>query len=130
MKFEESRCPGDWFRIGDKELKRARNLLSLEDMEGAGFNIQQAIEKYLKGYLLSQGWELRRIHNLDTLLSEATVHDPSFEDFRAPCQTITHYYLIERYPLAVSWELTTEEIGKSLAIAERIIRKIKELVEG
>ena len=130
MKREESRYPKDWFRIGDKELKRAQNLLSLEDLEGAGFNIQQAIEKYLKGYLLSHGWELRRIHNLDVLLSEATAHDPCFEDFRSPCQTITHYYLIERYPLAVSWELTKEEIGESLSIAERIIRKIKGLVEG
>jgi HEPN domain-containing protein len=130
MKFEESRCPEDWFSIGDKELKRAQNLLSLEDLEGAGFNIQQAIEKYLKGYILSHGWELRRIHNLDVLLNEATAHDPCFEDFRSQCQTITHYYLIERYPLAVSWELTKEEIGESLSIAERIIRKVKELVEG
>ena len=104
--------------------------LSQGDAEGAGFNIQQAIEKHLKGYLLSQGCDLRRIHNLDILLSEATVHDPSFEDFRAPCQTIAHHYLIERYPLAVSWDLTTEEIGQSLAIAEKIVRKIKELVDG
>ena len=130
MRYEESRYPQDWFRIGGKELKRSQNLLSSGDVEGAAFNIQQAIEKYLKGYLLSQGWDPRRIHDLDILLSEATVHDPSFADFRASCQTITHYYLIERYPLAVSWELTTEEIGESLAIAEKIIRKIKELVEG
>ena len=68
MKFEESRCPRDWLSIGDRELKRARNLLSSEDMEGAGFNIQQAIEKYLRGCLLSHGWELRRIYNLDVLL--------------------------------------------------------------
>lgn len=52
MRREESRYPQDWFRIGDKELKRARNLLNLGDLEGAGFNIQQAVEKYLKGYLL------------------------------------------------------------------------------
>ena len=61
MKYEESDYPQDWFRIGDKEFKRSKNLLGLGDIEGAGFNIQQAVEKYLKGYLLSQGWRLRRI---------------------------------------------------------------------
>lgn len=84
MRREESRYPQDWFRIGDKELKRARNLLNLGDLEGAGFNIQQAVEKYLKGCLLSQGWELRRVHELEVLLNEAIIYDPSFEQFRSP----------------------------------------------
>jgi HEPN domain-containing protein len=130
MRREESRYPQDWFRIGERELKRAQNLLSLEDMEGAGFNIQQAIEKYLKGYLLSQGWELRRIHDLEVLLNEAIIYDPSFEEFRASCQIITHYYVAERYPFTVSSELTEEEIEESLAIAQRMSEKIKGLVEG
>ncbi len=34
MRREESRYPKDWFRIGDKELERARNLLKLRDFEG------------------------------------------------------------------------------------------------
>lgn len=130
MRREESRYPKDWFRIGDKELKRAENLLSLADVEGAGFNIQQAIEKYLKGYLLFQGWELRRIHNLETLINEAIVYNPSFEEFRLPCRKITEYYVEERYPFIVSSELTKEEMEESLAIAERMIEKIKGLVEG
>ena len=82
MRREESRYPEDWFRIGDKELKRAQNLLELGDIQGSGFNIQQAAEKYLKGYLLSHGWELSRIHNLETLINEVVVYDPSFERFR------------------------------------------------
>ena len=32
MRHQESRNPEDWFRIGDKELKRAYNLLTLKDM--------------------------------------------------------------------------------------------------
>lgn len=70
MKREESRYPQDWFRVGDKELMHAQNLLNLEDLEGAGFNIQQAVEKYLKGYLLSQEWQPRRIRDLEVLLNE------------------------------------------------------------
>jgi len=58
MARKESLDPSAWFGIGDKELKRARLLLGADDLEGAGFNLQQAVEKYLKGYLLSRGWKL------------------------------------------------------------------------
>lgn len=129
MKREESHYPRDWFRIGDKELKRARNLLNLGDLQGAGVNIQQAIEKYLKGYLLSKGWQLRHIHELEVLLNEAILYDPSFEEFRTACQKITDYYMEERYPFLVSSELTEDEIRESFTIAENLIRKIKESVK-
>jgi len=129
MRREESRYPKDWFRIGDRELRRAQNLLRLGDLDGAGFNLQQAIEKYLKGYLLARGWELRRIHDLETLVNEAIIYDPSFEEFRAACQQITQFYIEERYPFTVSSELSEEEIKESLAITERLIGKIRVLVE-
>lgn len=125
MRREESRYPQDWFRIGDRELKRAHNLLHLGDLEGAGVNIQQAIEKYLKGYLLGRGWELRRIHDLETLLNEAIVYDSSFEAFRAACQKISQYYLEERYPFTIHSELNESEIKESLESAENIVRKIR-----
>ena len=128
MRREESRYPKDWFRIGDRELRRAQNLLRLGDLDGAGFNLQQAIEKYLKGYLLAQGWELRRIHDLETLVNEAIIYDPSFEEFRAACQQITQFYIAERYPFTVSSELSEEEIKESLAITEGLIGKIRVLV--
>ncbi len=41
MDSKESLYPHDWFRIGSKELNRAKILLDMGDMEGAGFNIHQ-----------------------------------------------------------------------------------------
>jgi HEPN domain-containing protein len=125
MDDNESRHPQDWFRIGDKEVKRAQYLLDGDDRDGAAFNIQQAVEKYLKGYLLSRGWALRRIHNLETLINEAVRFDPSFEQYRDDCQKITRYYFIERYPLMLSLDLTEDEVRHSLHITEEIIAKIK-----
>ena len=129
MQPEESQYPEDWFRIGNKELERAKNLFNLSDLEGAGFNIQQAVEKYLKGYLLSKGWKLKKIHDLEPLLNEAIPHDPSFEEFRAACLKVTEYYVEERYPLTVVSELTKEEMRESLSTAEKLINKIKVLVK-
>jgi HEPN domain-containing protein len=125
MENDESGHPEDWFRIGDKEIKRAQYLLDGDDLDGAAFNIQQALEKYLKGFLLSQGWELRRIHNLETLINEAAGYDSSFDQYRNDCQKITKYYFIERYPLMLSLDLTEDEVRDSLQRAEEIIAKIK-----
>jgi HEPN domain-containing protein len=125
MPPEESRYPQDWFRIGEKDLQRTRILLRAGDLEGAGFNLQQALEKYLKGFLLGKGWSLRRIHDLEILLNETIKLDPSFEIFRSPCQKITQYYLEERYPFTAASELVEEEIRQSLAFAEQLIAKIQ-----
>ena len=130
MRREESRLPDDWFRIGDKEIKRAKNLLEDGDLDGAGFNIQQSVEKYLKGYLLSKGWELKRIHDLEALLNNAIVFAPGLESFRGACQKITDYYIEERYPFMVSSELCVEEIKDSIVSAQAIIEEIKGLVTG
>jgi HEPN domain-containing protein len=74
---------------------------------------------------LSKGWELKRIHDLETLLNEAVVHDSLLEQFRGACQKITQYYVEERYPLTVASKLTSDEIEESLTVARNIIAKIK-----
>jgi len=52
---KESRLPPDWFDKAGKDLWRVEILLAADDIEGAGFHLQQAAEKYLKGYLLHKG---------------------------------------------------------------------------
>jgi HEPN domain-containing protein len=78
--------------------------------ELAGFCLQQAVEKFLKAFLLSHGWPLRRIHDLGALLDEAIIYNASFEDFRAVCQKITAFYFVERYPLVVETGMTEEGV--------------------
>ncbi|MBI4559001.1 MAG: HEPN domain-containing protein [Candidatus Hydrogenedentes bacterium] len=127
MRRKESRRPADWFRIGDKEIKRADTLFKAGDLEGAGINIQQSVEKFLKGFLLSKGWKLKRIHPLDTLLNDAVSYEPSLEAFRETCEKITEYYIEERYPFTVVSELEPEEIADSLRTARSLIDEIKKL---
>jgi HEPN domain-containing protein len=71
MPPRDSLYPQDWFRIAEKDLKRAEHLLSIDDPEGAGYHLQQSVEKYLKGFLLYKGWKLKRIHDLEVLLNDA-----------------------------------------------------------
>jgi len=125
MLVEESLYPADWLRIAEKDFKRAQKLLNAGDPELAGFCLQQAIEKFLKAFLLSKGWELRRIHNLDALLDEAVVYDPSLEKFRSVCQKITAFYYIERYPFIVETGITEDDVRASLKQIKKLIEKIR-----
>jgi HEPN domain-containing protein len=100
MPHEESLYPADWTRIGEKDLTQVERLLYVPDAEMAGFCLQQAVEKFLKAFLFSKGWQLRRIHNLEALLDDAIIYDASLEVFRNACQKITVFYFVERYPLS------------------------------
>jgi HEPN domain-containing protein len=130
MAPEESRYPADWLRIADRDLRRVRRLLDEHDPELAGFCLQQAVEKFLKAFLLSRGWRLRRIHNLDALLDEAIVHDASLETSRSVCQKITAFYVMERYPLIIETGVTEEEIDSALEQATELIDRLRVKITG
>ncbi|MHA1431892.1 MAG: HEPN domain-containing protein [Candidatus Freyarchaeota archaeon] len=55
----------------------------------------------MKGYLLSKGWQLERIHDLAVLLDEAVKYKPELEEFRDFLEEITVYYFQSRYPFKV-----------------------------
>lgn len=126
MPPEESHYPADWIRIAEKDLNRVERALRDRDAELAGFCLQQAVEKFLKAFLLTRGWKLRRIHDLEALLDEAVMHDPALEKFRTICQTITKYYLLERYPLPVGSELTGEEVQSSVTAVQELVERLRE----
>jgi HEPN domain-containing protein len=67
MPHEESLYPADWLRLAERDWGRVERLLDGQDPELAGFCLQQAVEKFLKAFLLSHGWPLRRIHDLGAL---------------------------------------------------------------
>lgn len=129
MPPKDSLYPQDWFRIAAKDLKRAEHLLSLDDPEGVGYHLQQAVEKYLKGFLLSKGWELKRIHDLEVLLNDALKYEITLEQFRSLCQKISGYYVIDRYPLPSAASLTKKEVQLSMDEAKKLIKRLKALTK-
>ncbi len=130
MPREESLYPADWLRISEKDLRRVERFLDDQDPEGAGFHLQQAVEKFLKAFLLSKGWRLQRIHDLEALLNSALVYDPSLESFREACQRITDFYIVERYPLIIEAGLTEKDVSDALHQVSGLIEKLRAGVEG
>ena len=130
MALEESVYPRDWLRIAERDLQRVGRCLRDHDSEAAGFFLQQALEKFLKAYLLSNGWSLRRIHDLEALLDDAVDVDPSLEEFRAVCQRITGYYMIERYPLPGVLPPGEDQVRHALGSAQALFDKVRDSVSG
>jgi HEPN domain-containing protein len=114
----------DWFRLAAEDLRRVSRRLAEEDTEDAAFHLQQAIEKCLKGYLLSRGWALKRIHNLEVLLDDAVRYDATLERYRKLCEQITGYYVIERYPTLEEGP-TKREVTEAYTQAEAFIRYLR-----
>lgn len=129
MPPKDSLYPQDWFRLAARDFKRAEHLLNVDDPEGAGYHLQQAVEKYLKGFLLSKGWKLKRIHDLEVLLNDALKYEKTLEKYRSLCQKITGYYMIDRYPLPAAPTLTKGEVQESVAEAEQFIQRLKGLTK-
>lgn len=126
MPREESRYPEDWLRLAEKDLGRVERALRDDDPELAGFCLQQAVEKFLKAFLLAHGWKLQRIHDLGRLLDEARSYDPELTRFRPACQQITDFYVIERYPLLASVGPTSEDVRHLLEAVRDLIGRIRE----
>ena len=125
MPRKESLYPADWLKIAEKDFARVEFLLNAHDIEAAGFFLQQAIEKFLKAFLLSKGWQLQRIHDLEPLLNEALAFDISFEEYRPILQKITGFYFIERYPIILDIGLTEEDIQESFIKVKGLVEKIR-----
>ena len=126
MPSKESFYPDDWLRIADRDLARVQLLLDSDDPEAAGFYLQQALEKYLKAFLLARGWSLRRTHDLEALLNDALEYQTSLEPFRPLCQKATGFYFFERYPFATAAGLTLEDVTSSLREAKKMIAQLKQ----
>ena len=92
------------------------------DAEAAGFFLQQALEKYIKAFLLKHNWKLRKIHELDALLDEAAKYEQELEKFRDLCERVSGYYLAERYPPLSALELSSADIRKDLKEAREFVK--------
>ena len=120
----------EWFERGDHDIESAQLLFEEKGhTDVIAYHIQQAIEKYLKGYLVYHGKKYPRIHELDSLLHLISKFDKSFDDFIELCEKVSRYYIEERYPPGPLSVYTHEEIGQDLEGAKNLISKIKDKIQ-
>ncbi|MCJ7832872.1 MAG: HEPN domain-containing protein [Deltaproteobacteria bacterium] len=120
----------EWFTRGDHEIETAQLLFDEEGYtESIAYHIQQAIEKYLKGYLVLKGQKPPWIHELDTLLNLIGKFDTDlYLPFIELCEKATRYYIEDRYPPGPPAEYNRPEIQIDLELSWQLIRILKERV--
>lgn len=117
----------EWFERGKRDFETAELIFNHRGhYNEVIFLLHQAIEKYLRGYLVLYNWKLRKIHDIETLLVEAEKYNKSFVKFIDFGRKLTAFYYDDRYPPGPPSEVTKEEAGEMLNHAKEIINMITE----
>lgn len=107
----------EWIEKADKDLLSTKILIKEVGLENqVGFHCQQAIEKWLKAYLISKNGESRKIHDLFALVLECEKYDPNFEQLEPIIEGITDFAVEFRYP---GYWATPEEAKDALQNTEK-----------
>lgn len=89
-----------WLAKATNDLKISQHELALDDEEvvtdAVCFHCQQAVEKFLKAYLIHKNVEFGRTHNLEFLQQLCARHDASFLDY--DFSQMSEYAVNVRYP--------------------------------
>jgi len=88
----KARIVEEWIERGEHDLAAAKMLYAKgEYYDIVLFHIHQAVEKYLKAYLLNKGWKLKKIHDIETLLTETFQYEHIFEKYLDFGRRVTGY---------------------------------------
>lgn len=114
MERGESLYHLDWLQWAEEDITAVQVSLNAGLLNVSAYHIQQAVEKLLKAFLLSRGWQLERTHDLPYLLQRAAEHEPDLQRFEDLCQRASAF-LLARYPRAINPSPTLEELKGWLA---------------
>ncbi|GHV06614.1 hypothetical protein FACS189485_15430 [Spirochaetia bacterium] len=123
-----------WFFYADKDIAIASELITNPDLtNGVAFHCQQAIEKYLKAFIVEHDIKFLRIHDLIRLY-ELTQNVKDLGLDREKLREITEVYTDERYPgdigLLPNGIPTEEEARAFLEFAKHVEAVIKRELQG
>ena len=114
-----------WVSKGDHDLGTAKitYLYIPEYLDTVTFHCQQAVEKYLKAYLIFLSIPFKFTHDLVYLLDLITQLDSDFHNYYETISELQGYAIEVRYPNETIF-LSNEKVETALMIA----RNVRELV--
>lgn len=116
----------EWFKLGDSDFRFAKTGFEANDFfHIICFQCQQAVEKYLKGYLTYHGQRFPKIHHLPRLVRLCWKIDPSFNALIDRAKLLDAFYIETRYSGAAFETFTKKEAEEALKTADEIIRVIQ-----
>lgn len=134
MKKNKADLVRGWLEKAGRDLKVAQRELSTSEplTDIMCFHAQQAAEKYLKAYLLWNGFDFPKTHALEQLVLLASQQDSEFFNLKDEVVALTPYAVETRYPEFE--EPLVEDAKEAVRIAEKVkdmvLRKLPKEVEG
>lgn len=111
-----------WIEKAKEDLLYAKSALTNVKLYGLlCFHCQQAVEKYLKGYLTLINIRFRKTHKLPELLLLCIKYDKDFSRFKEDIIFLDKYYIETRYPLDDPQSYTLKEAKTALNKSEKLI---------
>jgi len=110
----------EWFRIADSDLYSAKilNEAVRKPCEIICYHCAQAVEKYLKGYLVFNGIVPEKTHNLPFLNNICVEKDDNFKSIKTLCDFLNQFAHNTRYPHL--YEVTEDDVSFSIKAAEKV----------
>ena len=98
--------PGEWLRFADENLQVAEREMQAQvpAFHTVCFLCHSAAEKFLKGYLIAQGWMLEKTHDIVALLSIGASYHTEWETLASAGAILNEFLISGRYPGDISFE--------------------------
>ena len=96
----------EWQRLAEMDLRSAEYLCNMKPVpvEIICYLCQQSAEKYLKGYLVLNGINPPKIHDLNELYKRCLNISVDYKDIADQCSDLTVYSVQPRYPMGLMLE--------------------------
>jgi len=110
-----------WIKKAERDLLTANHELSFPDAvtESICFHCQQAVEKFLKAYLVFLGIPFTKTHEIGELITKCENKDKEISAFKEEADKLTDYAIDVRYPEEL-FQPTLEEAKEALEIAKKV----------
>lgn len=117
----------EWFNKADNDLRSAEIIIKDNNppTDTICFHCQQAVEKYLKGFLTLKEIEFMKSHDLDYLLKLCMDSNSKFVSYKDKILTLNKYGIESRYPADIPVHYFVEEASRAIDLATEIINFIK-----
>ena len=107
----------DWIKKANEDVLVAKHLINVSPANSA-YHSQQAVEKYLKAFLIVNNVDPPKTHNIYYLLRLCTDIDNEFNYLKKlNTQKLTKYSYV-RYP--VDLEISSKDAREAIEIAEKV----------
>jgi HEPN domain-containing protein len=120
----------DWIEKAERDIKSAKVLKEHDcGNDVVSFHCQQAVEKVLKGYLISKGEGIVSGHSLIHLCKLSEKYNSEFKKYIKDCGFLNQYYIETRYPADNPLIVSDYEAEECIEIAEKVCKTVIEEIK-